>query len=379
LAADQLSTMFGEEGDEIAFWSHFIRVLCERDASIHVSFDPDTILRIFTQLARLTRTKAANVGPISLQELQSAFEAATGAAPVEEASIMLQRLPSLGRLSSETNDRQFVDIYILDGLRAKDVVRVCTASEIECSLITATRWANPLDDLGQRVLAADTTVTEKSKLSFAKRAIEAGNAVLASDIVASLARRAPTSFDFERLQIIDGDFLYLPLGERMVSNLTISSSVFGELAFPAKGFTSVEIDRCLASKVSGISSASALPTWIKNLEADEYDSVESVSRIRKIGLKPAQEILITIIRKTFFQKGAGRKEEALLRGLGTIAAKSLSAKILNLMLREELLTSFKGSEGMVYSPVRSNTKRMQCILDELGGSSDPLWLEVSQL
>jgi hypothetical protein len=71
--------------------------------------------------------------------------------------------------------------------------------------------------------------------------------------------------------------------------------------------------------------------------------------------------------------------EALLRGLGTLAAKRLSSKIINVMIREGLLTSFKGSEGAVYSPVRANTRRMQPILHELGGSSDPLWLEVSQL
>ena len=120
LAADQFDTMFGDEGDEIAFWNHFIEVLCERDARIHTSFDAPIIFSIFKNLARMTRAKAANVGPISLTELQNAFEAATGAAPVEEASIMLQRLPSLGRVSTESNDRQFVDIYILDGLRAKD-------------------------------------------------------------------------------------------------------------------------------------------------------------------------------------------------------------------------------------------------------------------
>lgn len=378
LAADQLAKMFGDEGDETAFWNHFIRVLCERDASIHLSFDADIIFNIFTLLARLTRSKSANVGPISLQELQSSFEATTGAAPVEEASIMLQRLPSLGRVSSETADRQFVDIYILDGLRAKDVVNVCTATDIEASLIAATRWTNPLDDLGQRVLAKDPAVTEKLKLAFAKRAAEGGNAVLASDLAASLARTAKAPFDFEGLEVNRGEFLYFPLAERTVSNLFINNCVIWELAFPVKDFTNVRINNCHAAKVSGISSAAALPDWIRNLGADEFDSVESVSRIRKIGLKASQEILITKIRKTFFQKGSGRKEEALLRGLGTPTAKSLSSKIINLMMRGGLLTSFKGSEGIVYSPVRANTRRMQQILDELGGSSDPLWLEVSQ-
>ncbi len=379
LAEDDFEKMFGEEGDEISFWNHFINVLCQRDAKIHVSFDPGTIMRIFVNLARLTRTKTSNVGPISLAELQSAFEAATGAAPVEEASVMLQRLPSLGRVGAESNDRQFVDIYILDGLRAKDIASISLFVEQGADSATSQKWLNPLDDLGQRVLASDTTLTEKTKLQLAQKAVENGNAVLASDVVASLLRANDVAFDFEDLEIRNGDFLLLSLDERAFSNLRIVESYIGELAFPAKACKRVELENCVAPKVTGVASQAVLPSWIKGLEAEEFDSVASVSRIRKIGLKPAHEILITIIRKTFFQKGAGRKEEALLRGLGMISGKNYSGRILNIMIREGLLTTFKGNEGTVYSPVRSHTRRMQSILDELSASVDPLWLEVDSL
>ena len=105
----------------------------------------------------------------------------------------------------------------------------------------------------------------------------------------------------------------------------------------------------------------------------------NISRIRRIGLSPSHEILTTIIRKTFFQKGAGRKEEALLRGLGRVGAKNMSGKIINLMIRENLLTTFKGDEGPVYAAVRTHTKRMQRLLNELDSSADPLWTKVAVL
>jgi energy-coupling factor transporter ATP-binding protein EcfA2 len=379
LAAGDFETMFGDEGNEIAFWEHFVRVLCERDARIHVSFDPDTILRLFIQLARITRSKPANVGPLSLAELQSAFETVTGSAPVEEASVMLQRLPSLGRISPESNDRQFVDVYILDGLRAKDIVRSCLGSDDEFAAAASARWNNPLDDLGQRVLADDSALSDKSKLKFAVKANVAGNKVLAPDLVAALMRTNEAPFDFEGLEIDNGDFLYLALNEREVRNIKISNSYFGELALPSKNAVAVSITGCTTPRVSGVTAASALPSWIRGLEAETFDSVESVSRIRKIGLSPAHEILITIIRKTFFQKGAGRKEEALLRGLGNVASRATSGKVLNLMLKEGLLTTFRGDEGAVYAPVRSHTKRMQKILDELKGSEDEIWIKVGTL
>lgn len=379
LASDQFETMFGETGNEVAFWDHFIKVLCERDARIHVSFDPGTIFNLFVQLARATRSKPANVGPISLAELQSAFEAATGSAPVEEASVMLQRLPSLGRVSSDTNDRQFVDVYILDGLRAKDIARACLSPDQDFLAIAGGRWNNPLDDLGQRILANDTAVADGAKLQFAKKSVVSGNIVLASDLVASLTRKNEVEFDFQDLAIDQGDFLFFTLTERRLRNLSLSNSYMGELALPAFGASNVSIVECSTPKVTGISSPAALPTWIRKLEAEQFDSVASVSRIRSIGLKPAHEILITIIRKTFFQKGSGRKEEALLRGLGNLASRATSAKILNLMKSESLLTSFRGDEGEVYAPVRSNTKRMQDILDQLKASDDPLWKAVDLL
>ncbi|WP_352640538.1 hypothetical protein [Mesorhizobium sp. M0220] len=379
LDAETFNTMFGSEGNEVDFWNHFIRVICERDARIHVSFDPDTIFAIFVQLARLTRTKAANVGPISLNELQSAFEAVTGAAPIEEASLMLQRLPSLGRVSAETNDRQFVDVYILDGLRAKDAARICIGTEIEIAAVSGAKWHNALDDLGQRVLALDSTSTAKLRLSLAERFSQLGNMVLASDLVSSLSRETDgSSMDFSGLKIDHGDFLYFPLFERELRNLTVTNSYIGELALPAKKATNVTLANCATPKVSGIASAAGLPKWISSLDAEQFDSVESISRIRKIGLQPSHEILITIIRKTFFQKGSGRKEEALLRGLGMVGTKNLSKKILSAMITEGLLTSFKGDEGNVYAPVRAHAPRMQTILDELKSSKDPLWLAIAE-
>ncbi|MBC6718678.1 hypothetical protein H9Q09_21070 [Aurantimonas sp. DM33-3] len=379
LADDQFLAMFDDEGDEVKFWNHFITVLCERDARIHPSFDSSTIHSIFIYLSRLTRTKSANIGPISLSELQHAFESATGAVPVEEASVMLQRLPTLGRVSSGSNDRQFVDIYILDGLRAKDVVRCCLGPPDELAAVCGSVWTNPLDDLGQRVLARDASLNDQSKLDFARQALKGGNRTLSCDLIGALTRKNTVTFDFEGLSVDDGTFMVLNLREREISNIRIADTYVGELVLPALDNKKVEIVNCITPRVIGITSPAGLPYWIKDLEAEAYDSVASVSRIRRIGLKPAHEVLATVIRKTFFQKGSGRKEEALLRGLGSPATRNSSRKILNLLEREGLLTSFKGDDGMVYSPVRAHTKRMQKLLDELQSSTDDIWVQAGEL
>lgn len=84
-------------------------------------------------------------------------------------------------------------------------------------------------------------------------------------------------------------------------------------------------------------------------------------------------------RKIFFQPGAGRKEAALLRGMGTSANKQLGEKILNKLLDEGLITRIKGKEGYVYKPVRSKTGRIDKILTDLTLSKDPLWLMISEI
>jgi len=150
---DELDQMFGVGQDELSFFDHFIAVLCQRDAHIRATFDAATIESVLRRLARLTRTRAANVGPITLGDVQASFESVVGQMPVEEASLMLQRLPALGRVKAETNDRQFIDIYILDGLRAKDSGALFTMVDRSLSSVFETAFANPLDELGQRILA----------------------------------------------------------------------------------------------------------------------------------------------------------------------------------------------------------------------------------
>lgn len=292
---------------------------------------------------------------------------------------MLQRLPSLGRIGPESNDRQFVDTYILDGLRAQQISETISLGGDAARGISSERWINNLEDLGQRVLQKDTKSTPAEKLNLCRLATSNGNSVLAGDIVCSMVRNDSSELDFGGIEVKGGTFGRFVLSERAFANVSISHSVFSEISFPVVSARNVSISNSLVTRVSGLSSQSALPKWITDLTADQYDSVATVSRIRRIGLSPAQEIFTVIVRKTFFQKGSGRKEEALLRGLGTVGTKALATKVVNLLLREGLLASFKGDEGPVYTPQRSHTQRMQAILDQLSSSKDPIWTELDNL
>jgi hypothetical protein len=375
LAEDDLERMFGQEGGDVEFWHTFMKLLCKRDAQINTAIDPETVFGVLVNLSRITRSKSANVGPLTLGEIQKAFEAVVGEAPDEQASVMLQRLPGLGRVKAETNDRQFIDMFILDGARAVDVRHLLSQGNTEVEL---SAWQNPLDLLGQRIMAASMQGSEKHYLQLANRCASLKNRVLASDIVSSLVRSHDGEQDFNGLAIDEGHFLDFNMTISVPTNLRISNSIFTNITLCPNVPKGTALTNCLAVNVFGITSVKGLPSWA-DISADNFQAVQNIATIRKLGLKPSQEILVAIIRKTFFQKGAGRKEEALLRGLGKIGAAGLAKKVVNVLLREKVLDRFPGAEGFVYTPIRANAGRMQKLVNELNTSQDVLWLEITDL
>ena len=55
----------------------------------------DTIKNILVRISRFTRNKPKDVGPITPMEIKSAFEEIMGTYPIEQASVILQRLVGL--------------------------------------------------------------------------------------------------------------------------------------------------------------------------------------------------------------------------------------------------------------------------------------------
>jgi len=188
-----------------------------------------------------------------------------------------------------------------------------------------------------------------------------------------------SSIDFRGLAVDQGKFLYCDFSHTNVINLAISNSYFSNLVLPASAPPGSRIVDCVAERVFGASSVAGLPAWIKGLDAESYDSFENVARIRKIDLSPAHQVLVTIVKKTFFQKGSGRKEEALLRGLNQVVAPSILQRVLAILMREDCLERFRGDDGWVYSPKRAQAGRMKQMLYNLRSSDDVIWAEVGDL
>lgn len=374
----EIDSIFGLEDNEAAFWNHFVRVVATRDALINASLDADAIIAVLTALGRVTRSKSSNIGPITPEDLQRAFETAVGKLPIDDASVMLQRLPSLGRVDQDSAEMQFVDVAILDTLRARDIVEITTQDDDLLVTVACEKWANPLGDLGQRIVS-QSGVTGTNYVRTARRVNEYINKTLVSDILSAASRGSGDSIDFGGLKLDDGEFLSLNLAERGIENLTITESTIHVMRLGLREQKNLLISGSAVGKIFGRASFADLPSWIRDTSVDYFDAAQNTASIRAMGMSTAHEILVTIIKKTFFQPGSGRKEEALMRGLARIARGNLPTKILNRLQTERLISRFKGDQGWVYAPNRAEAGRMKKLLEELTRSDDQLWEDVGKL
>ncbi len=367
---------------EASFWEHFVTAVCRRESLIRAGLEPGVVRAILRRLAVLTRSRGGDTGPVGLDEISQAFEAEVGAAPIDESALILHRLPGLGRVQADSNDRRFADAYILDGLRGDHLVG-CGSSRAEADQVAALLWCNPLREFGQRLAGERLRdgVGVKAAMSLAALFAKRGNGTAAADVVNALLATADDDevLDFGALEVSDASASTLDLSRGTPSGLVFRRLVADRLVMPEVPLAGVEIAVALIRRVEGITSQAGLPGWATDISTDGFDSVRTNASVRAAGLSPAHHILVTIVRKTFFQKGAARKETALLRGLGQVDVAGVTPKVLRLLETGGLIERVAGKEGPCYRPIRPHTRRMATMLAELKLSGDPVWQKVGAL
>lgn len=367
-----------DELDLVQFWDLLIGAVCAREARIHPSFDVETIKGLLVEVASSTRMKSENVGPISLAEIQSAFERVVGHAPIEQASVLLQRLPGLGRAAADSDDRRFVDTYLLGGLRAQQVVDSVNRRD---NLVDQDSWVNPLDEnsllICGRKFSSMNMIDEA--LAFCKAKCSSKNKTLLLDVICSIIVSGEKDIDFGGIYCENGSSSVVDLSGARISNIHINEALIDKLVISGASIENIKISNSAIGNLEGISSPSARPIWVDRCSIDNYSSVATISRIKAANLSAGHKVLVTIIRKIFFQKGAARKEEALLRGLGNLVKQGTLDKIINKLISEGLATKEKGDAGAIYVPNRSHTRRAAKIISELSLSKDQIWMYISGL
>jgi hypothetical protein len=233
----------------------------------------------------------------------------------------------------------------------------------------------------EKVAIASAKLSELSlveaALSFCVKYKAYHNQTLLMDLLSCILATSNLAIDFRGIEITDAYASTLDLSGMRISNLYVADSIIAKLVVVGAHVEHVVFHKCTIDFLEGISSDSGTPDWLRECSIARFSSVATTSRIRAAKLDAGHKVLVTILRKTFFQKGSGRKEEALTRGLGRLVKPGVTKRILGKLTTEGLLTSTTGNEGTVYVPNRAQTQRAGRMLSELTFSKDPIWEYVS--
>lgn len=376
------SRLLETDDGELSFWNRFITAISEREARIHGSLEADAVRQILMNLAEATRESDSYLGRLSVRNVREAYEQAIQDTPDQAGEQMLMRLCTLGRVAPASPERQFVDSYIVDGLRADAFIRDIDTQD---KTVSSRKWKQPLSRLGWELLHNSLVNLDKEgiyKSTLATLSRGANDQAYAEVLSCLLANDGPP-IDTNGFTLTDCDIYWLKLGQRRLSNLAIKSSYIRNLELLPETEelrSSLELFDCQVIDLYGASSEDGLPKWIRESEVERYDSLSNANRIKNSNLDAAHALFLAVIHKIFFQPGSGREERALLKGgFGQKYDPKLLSKILTILLREKLVDKIQGDDGHVYKPNRKYTKRMAAIKGQLALSGDPLWIEIGML
>lgn len=365
-----LQSQGNEEGisgapDPATGWDRLLEAVAEREAQIEAGIDGPTVRRILERLATKARSNEGGLGPLSADDIVSAFRDVCGYSPDDRGMVLLQRLPGLGIDRAEEETRAFIDEDFADACRAGDVAEFIARPYESISQFQIAEC--PLMTLGVSVAAKRSEGTSPKQLNAALRlANEALALVLASDLCRVAMERG---VDVEEQIYIRGVLIpELECGE--------SSGNCARLCFQDCFFTRVGIDldvkpdalprfqRCYIGELDGRLSLTDLPAGVFDDECviEEFTAHgETTSEIMALSLPLGVRVLLTVLKKLYQRRGSGRKEGALFRGLDH-RSKRLVGSVLRIVERQNLAVPYRRRDGVIWLPERAATKRVGRIL-----------------
>ncbi|RYG88850.1 MAG: hypothetical protein EON59_03115 [Alphaproteobacteria bacterium] len=378
IEAATLDSLLATSSGEVDFWGLLIDAFCEREARINPILDATIIRSLFGKIGRLTRTTKTPFGPISIKQITEAFEQTTGRPPTDESAIVLQRLPGLSRIGAESLDRQFADMFILDGLKAEDAVELL---EQGASAELQDNWVNPVGEFGTYFISSKLGTVQYSGLAvaFIKRHNAVRNKVLLSDLLSGLFHLDSPQVDFGGYSFEGGKFFHVVVAGTAVRNLALFDCQFDHLDITDAEPTKVTFSECVVVRLAGVTAKEHSPSWFTNCLVDVFQSIGTLADIREAGLTVAQTFLLSSLRKLFLQPGGGRRESSMYKGYGDSTTKKTCEKVIALLVRDGFCSKFKGQSEPIYVPERSLTGRVQAIMSQMTTSKDPLWLQASRV
>ncbi|QQN78561.1 NACHT domain-containing protein [Streptomyces sp. XC 2026] len=362
-------------------WHLMLDRIAEREASMELGVDGFTIRKVLERLATQARRSTDGLGPISQDQLTSVFQSVCGYAPDEGSYQLLQRLPGLGAMDSIDGSRRFVDISLADAARAGDVVVCVLNPNVESPLLDFTGSVSSLDEVGLDVASvklsgealASAGGAYSSATTFHRRGVS--DAVIA-DVIRVAARLWPeyeprTSISLHEVELRN---FSLNADAKSYGWLSFHDCVIHELDLTDhSGCMLPHFQECLIGQMTGAAGWSALQAdRFVNCDVVQFDDQMSTAKgILALKTTPMNKVLLTILKKIYAQRGTGRKESALFRGLDP-KHRELVPDAVQKLTGAGLITLARSGGTRIYLPVRGTAGRVRRILQAPQSSTDSI-------
>ncbi len=369
----------GDATGPAAGWNALLDRICKRESEIEAGIDATTVRRLIEHVASMARASADGLGPIGPDQMTQAFATVCGYPPDDRGAVLLQRLPGLGGHSSEDGARVFIDADLAEAARGGAIFDFIQAPFD--SPLTPENWQNTLWELGAEVAALrceDANYGSGKLIAAIVEAQKFRSQTLTADVFLTL-RAMRHTYDGASLFIREVIVPELSIEEDApsIGPVEFQDAVIGRLEIGA-GAPEQAIPRfvrCYFGVIDGRAGYDDLPRGaFEEPTVDAFDdSAQTTNAILSLSLPRGTKAVLTIIKKVYAQRGAGRKEGALYRGLD-MATQQLVPDALALLQREGLLIAGGRPGQPVWLPTKSSEARRRAlgILASPTGSTDPI-------
>lgn len=386
----------GREEPPARAWPMLLDRICERESK-QANIEPEELRHVLQRLATRARQSSDGLGPLGPDEVWRTFADVCGREPDERGVVQLQRLPGLGLTrnpllgpgDAETQSRMFVDPEIADTARAEFVVELATSPFDTCKAHAADfpSWKYVLPDAGIDVLAeqirgrhVNAGLVQTATEECAKYAV--GGNILAWELLMA-ASRLGLALDHAAVTIggLDIEEISISDDTLVLSHATLEGCYVGRLLYskPDSSVHRPAFRRCAFESVEG---AVGLPDldgtlFSSDCEFDRFESsVATNTDIRSLPIPLGVRVGLTMLRKLFLQRGHGRRESALLRGLGG-KEREIAGRVLQVIRRERVASTLGGKLSEVWLPNRSMRSEVLAALANPHNMDRPLIKELA--
>jgi len=309
-------------------WRAFLDAICIREAKMFSAVRPEIISQILSRVATIARGGTSAIGPISTDQLRTAFVSVNGFQPDEEGIQLLLRLPGLtGSIGPGGEEmRSFADEDLAETAYGLDLAAFIINPYDETNpLASPASWVNASSGLGAEVAAgrllADAQPSGVVSAAITKRQ-KAGkfDAVLA-DLLTVVAAMPIDGLKIQGNFLIAGvAFDELQIAEHPV----YGGTTFQDCLIERLDMSGIDEDSsaprfkgCIVSHLEGFV---GIPEWLKpnfeNTEIEHFSTAaQTTSGIMQLKIDRESRVALTVLKKVFSQRGSARKEGALSRGL----------------------------------------------------------------